>query len=83
MTKYSQKLTDLEPGDGECFQFLSIVKDSQVGFPLPLALYLTENPALRPCHVLPWPVNNVEAETLGFEEIRGTLGGCGGKQVHV
>lgn len=72
-------LTDLQPFDGEIFQFFGSVKHRQVGLPLPPILYPTESPALLPCQVLPWLVNDVKAKTLAFEEIRGALGGCAGK----
>lgn len=76
-------LTDLEPGNGEFFQFFSIVKDSQVSLPLPLRFLLTQTLTLLPCHVLPGLVNDIEAEPLGFKEIRGASSGCGEKQLKV
>ena len=76
-------LTDLEPGNGEFFQFFSIVKDSQVSLPLPLRFLLTQTLTLLPRHVFPGLVNDVEAEPLGFKEIRGASIGCGEKQLKV
>ena len=76
ITEIFSTLTDFEPGNAEFFQFFSSVKFSQVGLPLPLRLLLTKTPALLPRHVLPGPVNDVEAEPLGFKEIRGASSGC-------